>query len=148
MSLFDGIKKALWEDPDEVEDMMDEEAEGYEQPQAAAAPAPAAAPAAKTARSVMQSGVKSSLQVVLFKPNGFNEILPIADQLNLHNTVLLNLENARHDSRRILDFLSGVAYANDSRLKVVASDIIIIAPNSVEMSGDLMDVVETQSLDF
>ena len=56
---------------------------------------------------------QSSLQVVLVKPDRFDEVTTIADHLNEGKTVVLNLEDSQREiSRRIVDFLSGVAYAN------------------------------------
>ena len=55
----------------------------------------------------------TQLQVVLVKPERFEDVRPIADHLNSKNTVVLNLESTNKDvSRRLVDFLSGVAYAN------------------------------------
>lgn len=80
----------------------------------------------------------SKLQVVLFKPEKFGqETRAIADELLKMHTVVLNLENAESDvSRRIIDFLSGVAYANDGKIKRVATDTFIITSYNVDMTGE------------
>ncbi|MEG1049307.1 MAG: cell division protein SepF, partial [Oscillospiraceae bacterium] len=52
------------------------------------------------------------LQVVLVKPEKFDDASGIADSLNAKKTVVLNLEaTSKEVSRRLVDFLSGVAYA-------------------------------------
>ncbi|WOC31325.1 MULTISPECIES: cell division protein SepF [Caproicibacterium] len=81
----------------------------------------------------------SQLQVVIFKAKCFNnkEICTIADELLRSNTVVLNLEEAPiKDSRRIIDFLSGIAYANGGKIKGVAMKTFIITPYNVDLMGD------------
>ena len=52
-------------------------------------------------------------------------------------------ESANKDvARRILDFLSGVAYANDGQIKKVANCTFIITPYNVGIMGDLLDELE------
>ena len=80
----------------------------------------------------------TQLQVVLFKPERFGEeARNIADELLKMHTVVLNLEDTNKDvSRRIVDFLSGVAYANGGKIKRVATDTFIITPYNVDLMGD------------
>ena len=60
----------------------------------------------------------AQLQVVLVKPERFDDASTVADHLNAKRTVVLNLESANKVvARRFLDFLSGVAYANDGQIK-------------------------------
>ena len=64
-------------------------------------------------RVVRINNASAQLQVVLVKPDRFDDVTAIADHVNGKRTVVLNLESAnRETSRRLLDFLSGVAYAN------------------------------------
>ena len=59
----------------------------------------------------------TQLQVVLVKPEKFDEAAAIADNLNEKRTVVLNLESTNRDvARRLLDFLSGVAYASNGQI--------------------------------
>lgn len=79
----------------------------------------------------------SNLSVVLVKPESFAEATGIADHLNQKRTVVLNLESAdKAVSRRLVDFLSGAAYANNGTLKRVANCTFIITPNNVDIMGD------------
>lgn len=81
----------------------------------------------------------SKLSVVLVKPESYAEARQIADHLNQKRTVVLNLESTGKDvSRRLVDFLSGVAYANDGDLKRVANSTFIITPYNVDIMGDEM----------
>ena len=83
------------------------------------------------------------LQVVLVKPERFDDASAIADHLNAKRTVVLNLESTNKEvSRRLVDFLSGVAYANNGQIKRVANSTFIITPYNVDIMGDLLDELE------
>ncbi len=89
----------------------------------------------------------TQLQVVLVKPEAFDEAAAIADNLNERRTVVLNLEGANRDiARRLLDFLSGVAYANNGKIKRVANSTYIITPYNVDVMGDLIDELENSGM--
>lgn len=82
---------------------------------------------------------KSSVQVVLVKPERFDDVPAIADHLNDKKTVVLNLESADRDtSRRIIDFLSGVTYANHGNIRKIANSTYIIVPTDVDVTGELL----------
>lgn len=89
----------------------------------------------------------TQLQVVLVKPEIFEDASAIADHLNEKRTVVLNLENTGKDiSRRLIDFLSGVAYANGGKIQRVAHSTYLITPYNVGIMGDLLDELESSGL--
>lgn len=91
----------------------------------------------------------AQLQVVLSKPEKFDEALSIADNLNEKRTVVLNLESVSKDvARRLIDFLTGVAYANNGQLKRIANSTFIITPYNVDVMGDLIDELENNGMFF
>lgn len=91
----------------------------------------------------------TQLQVVLVKPERFDDARPVADHLNSKHTVVLNLESTNKDvSRRLIDFLSGVAYANNGQIKRVANSTYIITPYNVNIMGDLLDELESSGVFF
>ena len=87
----------------------------------------------------------TTLQIVLARPTDFSEVKSIGDDLNASKTVLLNLEQVKNeDAKRILDFLSGVAYANGADIKMMAQKTFAIMPRNVGFSGvDLMGELES-----
>lgn len=100
---------------------------------------------------VVNISATAKLQVVLFKPETFGtETKAIADELIRSHTVVLNLERTdRAESRRILDFLSGCAYANNGSVKRIATSTFLIIPNNVDLTGDdLLDELENNGLYF
>lgn len=89
----------------------------------------------------------TQLKVVLVKPERFENASEIADHLREKRTVVLNLESTNKDvARRLVDFLSGVAYAGDGKIKKVSTNTYIITPYSVDLMGDLIDELENNGL--
>ncbi len=147
MGLLDSIKNIM-NVPDE--DEFEEEIEDVQEEKPAEKPKKAAfyeQPSVKSAEPSIRLGGKgktvnfnqSQMQVVLVKPDRFEDVTSIADHLNARKTVVLNLEVANRDvSRRIVDFLSGVAYANGGNIRKVANSTFIIVPTNVDVLGELM----------
>ena len=91
----------------------------------------------------------TQLAVVLVKPERYEDAASIADHLNAKKTVVLNLEQTSKDvSRRLIDFLCGVAYANNGQMKRVANNTYIITPYNVDIMGDLLDDLENNGVIF
>ena len=141
MSMFDNLKSKLGIDTeadsyiDDTEDEIFAGGQGapqqdYEQPE-------------------VNINATTQLQVVLVKPERFEDASTIADQLNAKRTVVLNLESTGKEvSRRLIDFLSGVAYANNGQIKRVATSTFIITPYNVDIMGDLIDELENNGVFF
>lgn len=151
MGLFDKIKGFMGDpddeddefETDEVDDGMDFVSKGEEHSDSYAADP------VKKNNKVVNIHATAQLQVVLVKPERFDDASTVADHLNAKRTVVLNLESANKDvARRILDFLSGVAYANDGQIKKVANCTFIITPYNVGIMGDLLDELENNGLYF
>lgn len=147
-NLFEKLQR-LWNPPDdEYDEYYEEEEEDVSEPEESSydpdEPAPAASSSATRrgtsggGRVVNINGSRGRVRMAAYRPVSFGEdIRVIADSINEKQTVILNLENTeREELRRILDFLSGVAYANDGRIKRVSSGTYIITPSNVELSGE------------
>ena len=98
-------------------------------------PAPSTA-----ASSSMMGGINiggNALQMKVIRPESFASVNQTADHLLSQRTVVLNLEATNKETaRRLIDFLSGVAYSIDGSLKRVANNAYIITPSNVDVSGD------------
>ena len=91
----------------------------------------------------------TQLKVVLVKPERFEAASEIADHLKEKRTVVVNLESTHKDiARRLIDFLSGVAYAGEGKIKKVAANTYMITPYSVDIQGDLIDELENNGMYF
>ena len=148
MSLLDSIKKGLMGEGDEYEDQYIDDgpqmvnnnnglgigADDEDEDPAEGTP---------KKNKVVNIHATTQLKVVLVKPERFEDASTIADHLNNKRTVVLNLESTNKEvSRRLVDFLSGVAYANNGQIKRVANSTFIITPYNVDIMGDLLDELE------
>ena len=96
---------------------------------------------------VVNINATTQLSVVLVTPEKFENAVDIADHLREKRTVVLNLEQTNKDvARRLVDFLSGVTYAQDGKIKKVANSTFIITPYNVDILGDLIDELENNGL--
>ena len=145
MSILDEIKKlthpyededddaAEFEDEPQGRDMFEERRSRYDDRR----------------NKVVNIHATTQLKVVLVKPERFENASEIADQLKDKRTVVLNLESTNKDvARRLIDFLSGVAYAGEGKIKKVAANTYIITPYHVDIEGDLIDELENNGLYF
>ena len=77
------------------------------------------------------------LQVVLVKPERFEDASTIADHLQAKRTVVVNTDSLAQDvRRRRIDFLSGVAYADGGTIKKASNTTFVITPSTVGVMGD------------
>lgn len=140
MGFIDGIKRVFVGEEEEYEDVAPiYDSEDY------------AEVAAKDKRNrEVKIAATTTLQIVLARPTDYSEVKSIGDDLNDQKTVLLNLETVKpDDAKRILDFLSGVAYANGADIKMMAQKTFAIMPRNVGFSGvDLMSELESNGYSF
>lgn len=150
MGVFSKIKNVFGVDDDDFEDDDDEyeEEESVENTFKADFSQIKKEKSVSSLSSVSNISMPSSLQVVLVKPEKFDDASGIADSLNAKKTVVLNLEaTSKEVSRRLVDFLSGVAYANNGQLKKIANSTFIITPYNVDISGiGILDEIESSLL--
>ena len=142
-------------DYDEEEDELDAEPEPAPAPRRAAfaVPDPANNNNNNNRRSgparVVNLNNNTAMQVVLVKPDRFDTVSEIADNLRDKKAIVLNLESTNKDvARRLVDFLSGVAYALDGKIKKVAISTYILTPYNVEIVGDLVEELENSGVYF
>lgn len=93
---------------------------------------------------------QSSFDLVLARPNNFKEVEKIGNDINNGKTVILNLELVKpEDATRILDFIWGVAFANQCEIKMMAQKTYAIIPGTVNFSGvDLVSELENNGYSF
>ena len=146
----------LYEDEDEEEDEPEHEAppRREEPPRRAEPPRRRETPTYQEPPRRNPGGGKvvnihatTQLQVVLVKPERYENASEVADHLRDKRTVVLTLEKTQKDvARRLLDFLSGVAYAQEGKIKKVALQTYIVTPYNVDIMGDLIDELENNGV--
>ena len=100
-------------------------------------PAPVAAPTTGFNAQVVNIS-SGKQQVVLFRPSSFNDTSKAADDLRSKKAVIVNMENVdKAMTRRVIDFLSGCAYALDGKVKKIAQSTYLFCPFNMDVVGDL-----------
>ena len=148
MSFWDNVKKFAQPYADDEYDEYEDGVEGFDEEEPAPAPRPSrrsaepaeAAPAPEApsfSGKVLNMGGNRPA-VVLFRPSSFNDATKAADDLRDKKAVIVNLENVdKAISRRVIDFLSGCAYALDGTVNKIALATYLFCPHNMEVMGDL-----------
>lgn len=151
MALRDTLRNLIGIPENDYDGEYDDEMqnEEVEQEEEAQIPLSSQSSADKKHNKVVNIHATTQLAVVLVKPERYEDAASIADHLNAKKTVVLNLEQTSKDvSRRLIDFLCGVAYANNGQMKRVANNTYIITPYNVDIMGDLLDELENNGVIF
>ena len=146
MSFIDDLKKwANGDDEDENEEFTHVRSSRKEEEEKSAPSAPDFR--RSTNNKVVNINATTQLSVVLVKPERYDNAPEIADHLRERRTVVINLEQTNKEvARRLIDFLSGVAYAQEGKIKKVANSTYMITPYNVDILGDLIDELESNGL--
>ena len=146
MGLFDDLKK--WAHPyGDEDDDYDTEFDEMSRKESLAEERRASITSDDRRGKVVNIHATTQLKVVLVKPERFENASEIADHLKEKRTVVVNLESTNKEiARRLIDFLSGVAYAGEGKIKKVAANTYIITPYHVDIMGDLIDELENNGL--
>lgn len=78
-----------------------------------------------------------AMEIVVLEPGQYDEAQSAAEFLKTHRPIVINLRNANKDlGRRVVDFLSGVAYALDGHMHRVGDEIFLFTPSHVSITAD------------
>ena len=162
MSFWDTMKKfAQPYSEDDYDEYEEEETEGFTEEQeerparrrpplfgAASEETPTYSnpkPTGTTAFSGQVVTMGNKQEVVLFHPANFNDTSKAADDLRSRKAVIVNMENVdKAMARRVVDFLSGCAYALDGKVRKIATDTYLFCPQSMDVMGDL-ETIQTET---
>lgn len=119
MGFFDRFRKKSYEDwDDEDEEYEDEEEE----------------------RAEASVAIEGNLDLKVICPKSLEQLLVAVDYLSAGSTVLLNMEGLdKAIYRRMIDFISGAAYALHANIKKATQDSFFVAPEDVDVSGEIFD---------
>ena len=159
MGLMDEIRKLThpYAEPEDDYDDYDDEPLDNDPPPASSRRSSAGSSYSRTAPDlpcsnagkVVNLNSSMQLQVILVKPDRFDMVSEIADHLRDKQALVLNLESTNKDvARRLVDFLSGCAYALDGKIKKVAISTYLITPYNVDVVGDLVEELENSGMYF
>lgn len=92
------------------------------------------------------------VNVVVIEPRAYDEAQEIIDNLKEGRPVVINFEDTdRELARRIIDFLSGGAYALDGTTEKISNYVFLFVPKGVEITKETKKFwrkkVESEDLD-
>ena len=83
-------------------------------------------------------------QVILFAPKSFDEAGELVNYMMQNLTVVMTLESVQGDMvRRLLDFISGIAFALQGKITPVSAKTYFITPQNVDILGTQPDQPES-----
>ncbi len=110
-------------------------------------PAPRKSSAKNNNPQVYSINTNVQMQVVIIKPECYEDAQEICDQIKTKRPVVVNLEKVEYPvAQRIMDFLSGTCYSLEGSIQRVANNIFIIAPENVDISGDFKEELKTKGV--
>ncbi|MFV0342025.1 MAG: cell division protein SepF [Anaerocolumna sp.] len=87
-------------------------------------------------------------EVCIMKPITFEDSQDICDMLLSNRAAVINLEGIDVDlAQRIMDFISGSVYAINGKLHQISSYIFIISPETVDISGDYLNFIQSSGFE-
>ena len=85
-------------------------------------------------RTVDVGGTETS--VVLFNPRTFDEAGALAGHIQAGRCALMSMEGVSEDNaRRLLDFLSGIAFALQWKITPISSEAYFVSPRGMDLFG-------------
>lgn len=88
------------------------------------------------------------LEVCIMKPTSFEDSQDICDMLLTGRAVVVNLEGFDpENAQRIMDFISGCVYALNGKLHQISRYIFIFSPDTIDISGDYLDIMPDMGFD-
>lgn len=74
------------------------------------------------------------VQMMIAEPDDYAGVEKLVDALRQLRPVVINFENTNsHDAARIVDFISGAAYALDGKIEKIGKDIFLCVPKNVSL---------------
>lgn len=144
---MDKVKKWFFEEDDDDEEFDGLEEDTQEEAPEEEAPAAPEAPKAnifekaksnRTTEVVNKLNANKNNELVLFEPRSYSETQDIAAYLKAGKAAVVNLHRLQKEqSKRVIDFLSGVIYAIDGDIQQIGPKIFLCTPKGIGVSGNI-----------
>ena len=87
----------------------------------------------------------SDTQVILFNPKTFDEAGELVGHMLRSRSVVMTLEGLPTDNaRRLLDFMSGIAFALEGKITPISAKTYFVTPRNVDVLGAQGGAVENE----
>lgn len=100
----------------------------------------------KTSDAIKALNANKDSQLILFEPRAFAETQDIANYLKQKKAAVINLHRLQKEqSKRVIDFLSGVIFAIEGDIQQIGPKIFLCTPKNIGVSGNItMDPTESE----
>ena len=99
----------------------------------------------KTSDAIKALNANKDSQLILFEPRAFAETQDIANYLKQKKAAVINLHRLQKEqSKRVIDFLSGVIFAIEGDIQQIGPKIFLCTPKNIGVTGNItMDDADT-----
>ena len=92
----------------------------------------------KTSDAIKALNANKDSQLILFEPRAFAETQDIANYLKQKKAAVINLHRLQKEqSKRVVDFLSGVIFAVEGDIQRIGPRIFLCTPKNIGVSGSI-----------
>ncbi|SMB94424.1 cell division inhibitor SepF [Thermanaeromonas toyohensis ToBE] len=94
-------------------------------------------PLPKPGKVVGLPTARGAMRLVVVQPQSYEQGAALAENLKNYRPVIVNLEKMNpEEARRLVDFLSGAAFALGGQVRKVSHGIFLFTPSNIDLSGD------------
>lgn len=95
----------------------------------------------RTGKIINLHNKRSDIKIIVAEPEEYEDVLEISENLKKLCAVIINLKNMDiNEAVRMIDFLSGMVYAINGSIKKIESNIFLVAPTGIDISGGIGDI--------
>lgn len=133
---MDKVKKWFFEEDDDDELYEDVDVEVEEEPVKTSMFEKAKS--TKTSDAVKALSANKDSHLVLFEPRAYSETQEIATYLKQKRAAVVNLHRLQKEqSKRVIDFLSGVIFAIEGDIQQIGPKIFLCTPKNIGVTGNI-----------
>lgn len=133
------VKKWFFEEEDGEDDVYgDVEIDAVEEEPTKTTSMFEKAKSTKTSDAVKALSANKDSHLVLFEPRAYSETQEIAIYLKQKRAAVVNLHRLQKEqSKRVIDFLSGVIFAIEGDIQQIGPKIFLCTPKNIGVSGNI-----------
>ena len=133
---MDKVKKWFFEEDDD--DELHEDVEMDEEVEPVKTSMFEKAKSTKTSDAVKALSANKDSHLVLFEPRAYSETQEIATYLKQKRAAVVNLHRLQKEqSKRVIDFLSGVIFAIEGDIQQIGPKIFLCTPKNIGVTGNI-----------
>lgn len=92
----------------------------------------------KTSNAMKQFSANKDSHLILFEPRAYSETQEIATYLKQKKAAVVNLHRLQKEqSKRVIDFLSGVIFAIEGDIQQIGPKIFLCTPKNIGVTGSI-----------